>query len=736
MTRWENAFAPAAGRADGPGSPARRWLVLALALTATILVSRMLRLPGSDLALFWPAAGVAVLGVAGARSRRELGVVLATVLLLAALGNLVTGAPWQAALVLGLANAVMAMVPALWLAYAPAPARAAHGGPQEPIGTRLRLTGPADLTKVSLALLVGGVASAVPGMAAMALLTEVTPAGVLSWTVRLWVGSVVVAVPALTLRCLTRHDDLASQPGSPHAWRVWARSRGRELVVLLTVSTVLVLVVFAPVHDLPVTYLPLVVAIWAGVRLPPAAAGAVATYVGVSTALVVLAAGGGPFADVLISASRTMTVQGYALLLVCVAMVLSLLIAQRDALAGRLAGAERRATQRAHDLTVVTDTVSAVLMVLTDDGQREMMNPSAVELLGAAAGDDPFAGWRRTDGTALAHADAPHVRALRGRTVRHEIVLEPTGRGEPRAWTVDALALPEREDGVGRALVVMRDVTAERAHVSQLEAFAGIVAHDLQNPVTAIKGWTDVAIEELDIAGVDQDAGVREALQRVRGAGDRATALIHDLLDYSVGRTAAIHRVTVDLDMMAAAVVAGIEHAYADRRPRISLGALGSVSADPVLLSQVVTNLVGNAVKYTPPGQVPDVRIEATREGGEVTLSVLDRGVGVPASQRTAVFEPFTRAHGDDSRFSGTGLGLAICAQAVHRHGGRIGVEPRGDGPGSRFFVAIPDREPVRRPAAPASGTASAATTATATETVTETVSPARSGSSLAGGGR
>ena len=687
----------------GLSSGWRRWTAFVAGLATLILLARVILLPETNLALYWPAGGLAVVGVAAARNRRELGIVVATVLGVATLGNLVTGAPLQAAFWLGVLNAVLALTPAVWLAYAPGPLRSRHGGAGRPLGERLTVAEAPDLARLIVALLVGATTAALPGLVALQVLgAPITAISVTGIVVRLSVGAFVVAAPLLTLACVTGHGQLTTQPSDWAAWRTWLRDHAAEITGVLAFGTGLIALVYGPAHDLPLTYLPLIVSLWVGVRTPPAVAGMVTLWLGFLTAVLVLVVGGGPFADLTLSAANVMTVQGYAFLLVAAALVLSLVIAERDDLSDRLATAQRDTVARADDLGVITETVPVSLLVLSGLDEIEKMNARAEQLMRrlADAGVHGWDGWRRQDGTVVDPDQQPIARALRGETIREEILLEPAGVGpDTRAWSIDAVSLPARTDGAGRVLVTLRDVTEQQAHLASLESFAGIVAHDLQNPVSAVQGWTDIAIDELeDMAEAVDTAGLRSALDRVRGSTDRATALIKDLLDYSVGRTAAISKVIVDLDMMALAVTAGIEHAHGARQPKITIGSLGSVMGDPVLLSQVLTNLVGNAVKYTPPDRRPEVRIEARRTDHEVVIDVLDRGVGVPVSQQTAIFEPFTRAHTDDARFSGTGLGLAICAKAVQRHGGRISVVAREDGVGSRFTIVLPLAEPAEKP--------------------------------------
>jgi signal transduction histidine kinase len=125
------------------------------------------------------------------------------------------------------------------------------------------------------------------------------------------------------------------------------------------------------------------------------------------------------------------------------------------------------------------------------------------------------------------------------------------------------------------------------------------------------------------------------------------------------------------------------------------------VLGDPTLLRQVLDNLIGNGIKYTPPGRLPEVRMSSSPQGvGWCRIDVADRGIGVPEEQRADIFEAFIRAAGSEG-FQGTGLGLAIVRRIVERHGGKVGVDPNPGG-GSRFWftLAAVDADQDQAPAA------------------------------------
>ena len=118
------------------------------------------------------------------------------------------------------------------------------------------------------------------------------------------------------------------------------------------------------------------------------------------------------------------------------------------------------------------------------------------------------------------------------------------------------------------------------------------------------------------------------------------------------------------------------------------------VLADPVLVRQLMTNVLGNAVKYVAPGTSPHVQITSRETGGMLEVRVSDNGIGIPADARGRVFDSFFRAAGEG--YAGTGLGLAICARAVERHGGRISVRPGPHGVGTTLIFTLPAGLPAR----------------------------------------
>lgn len=226
-----------------------------------------------------------------------------------------------------------------------------------------------------------------------------------------------------------------------------------------------------------------------------------------------------------------------------------------------------------------------------------------------------------------------------------------------------------------------------RQRETELVGFAGVVAHDLRSPLARIMGYADFLHEE---AFDRLDSTQRDFLARLRAGADHMRVLIDDLLDYATAENRPIAYVPVDLRRLA-------EEIARDRPGIVEVGRLPTVHGDPTLLRQVLDNLIGNAVKYTPPDREPRVRVGCRPAGdGRWRCEVADNGIGIHEKDRTAVFDAFTRVGGSEN-FPGTGLGLAIVHRIVERHHGDVGVEDNPGG-GSVFWFTLAE-DSLSRPA-------------------------------------
>lgn len=284
----------------------------------------------------------------------------------------------------------------------------------------------------------------------------------------------------------------------------------------------------------------------------------------------------------------------------------------------------------------------------------------------------------RLDDVAVAEAET----ALEsGRHLRHHEVEVVDSSGGTRIVSMSSVAMPDTD--AERSVLVVRDITLEREMRTELASFAGVVAHDLRNPLAGIDGWTELVADRLESGERIEHELLVEFVNRVRASSRRMRDLIGSLLQHATSTNRRLDPTTVDLETLVAEVVAA-----RSAGSHVRFGALPAVRADELLLRQVLDNLIGNALKYVVPGERPHVTVSAHAVTADrVAVSVADRGIGLPAGEHKAVFDEFHRAHRD---YEGTGLGLAICRRIVRRHGGTIVARDNPEGVGTVFEFTVP----------------------------------------------
>ena len=228
-----------------------------------------------------------------------------------------------------------------------------------------------------------------------------------------------------------------------------------------------------------------------------------------------------------------------------------------------------------------------------------------------------------------------------------------------------------------------RSAELERSN-AELERFAYVASHDLQEPLRAVASHVQILQEDYQgKLDADADESIRHA---VEGAA-HMRLLINDLLAYSrIGRRKEALQPTSSEHALATAM-RQLEVAIGESGARIARDAqMPEVMADPTQLIQLFQNLIGNAIKFR--GQaVPEVRIGVERKDAEWIFSVRDNGIGIDLQHAERIFAPFERLHGRHE-YPGTGIGLAICKKIVERHGGRIWVES-APGAGCNFLFTL-----------------------------------------------
>lgn len=223
-----------------------------------------------------------------------------------------------------------------------------------------------------------------------------------------------------------------------------------------------------------------------------------------------------------------------------------------------------------------------------------------------------------------------------------------------------------------------------RETIGELEAFSYTVSHDMRAPLRAMQGFAKLLLAE---SAPKLNAEEVSHLHRIAAAAARMDALILDVLAYTRVLKMEMTMKPMDLHTLLRQIIDTYPPLHA-RDVTIQIeGALPTVTANEASLSQCVSNLLTNAVKFMAPGTKPRLKVWAEEIGAEVRLWVEDNGVGIAPQDRERIFHMFERA-GNASAYEGTGIGLAIVRKAVARMGGRAGVESEA-GQGSRFWIQL-----------------------------------------------
>lgn len=279
---------------------------------------------------------------------------------------------------------------------------------------------------------------------------------------------------------------------------------------------------------------------------------------------------------------------------------------------------------------------------------------------------------------------------------------------QPRRWTAEEKQLLESvvarvwplieraraEEKLREANVLLVDKAAHlealvqqrtaklRETIGELEAFSYSIAHDLRAPLRSLQGFSELLLTDYgDKMGED----CQHLLHRISKAARRMDQLIQDVLNYSRVMREDFPLGTVDVEQLLRGIVDSYPTLSPEKAEIILEGPFPAVLGNEAMLTQVFSNLMGNAVKFIPAETKPRIKIWAEPQCEQVRLFVQDNGIGIPADQHEKIFEMFQQV---SKSFEGTGIGLAIVKKAVERMGGKVGVESEL-GQGSTFWIEL-----------------------------------------------
>ena len=352
---------------------------------------------------------------------------------------------------------------------------------------------------------------------------------------------------------------------------------------------------------------------------------------------------------------------------------------------------------------VVINAIDDGVLAISKDGNIELINPSAQQIIGWDQGDALGLNWKSvlklvtSDGKDVEDLENPIVQSLSKNQPTHNDKLFLLTSSEKRIL-VSIVSSPVGTDGEG-IIVVFRDITKEKAEEREQAEFISTASHEMRTPVASIEGYLGLALNPAT-AHIDEKA--RDFITKAHESAQHLGRLFQDLLDISKvedGRMKNnpkiinVNEFLKDIfDSLATkADEKQLNYIFMpdiiDEGKEKSLQPIFYANIDPDHFREVVSNLIENAIKYTPSGEVV---VNVTGDDKQISVSVKDSGIGIPAEDIPHLFQKFYRVDNSDTReIGGTGLGLYLSRRLAEAMSGNLRVESKYK-EGSTFYLEIP----------------------------------------------
>ena len=352
---------------------------------------------------------------------------------------------------------------------------------------------------------------------------------------------------------------------------------------------------------------------------------------------------------------------------------------------------------------VVINAIDDGVLAISKDGNIELINPSAQQIIGWDQGDALGLNWRSvlklvtSDGKDVEDLENPIAQSLSKNQPTHNDKLFLLTSSEKRIL-VSIVSSPVGTEGEG-VIVVFRDITKEKAEEREQAEFISTASHEMRTPVASIEGYLGLALNPAT-AHIDEKA--RDFITKAHESAQHLGRLFQDLLDISKvedGRMKNNPKI-INVNEFLKNIFDGLATKASEKQlnyifmPDIidegkekSLQPIFYANIDPDHFREVVSNLIENAIKYTPSGEVV---VNVTGDDKQISISVKDSGIGIPAEDIPHLFQKFYRVDNSDTReIGGTGLGLYLSRRLAEAMSGNLRVESKYK-EGSTFYLEIP----------------------------------------------